>query len=184
MKLNHERFRSLAAEAGATPEQLAEALPKKTGRRKEAGQQVAAVRNWLAGRDHPRASAADIGALAGVLGTDAKAITRYVSTYRFSRSSPRKARLIADLIRGRRFDEAETLLRFSPKRAAGMTLKALRAAQADAEAAGASPADLVITESRVDEGPIIKRFRPKDRGRAHPIQKKTSHIVVGVEEIA
>ncbi|TVQ81193.1 MAG: 50S ribosomal protein L22 [Phycisphaeraceae bacterium] len=102
---------------------------------------------------------------------------------RFQRTSPRKARLLADLIRGRRVDEADTLLRFNPKRAAVMVRKALRAAIADAEQNEVPIDRLYVSESRVDEGMIIKRFRPKDRGRAHPIQKKTSHIVVGVEEL-
>ena len=81
------------------------------------------------------------------------------------------------------YNNADTLLRFNPKRAAVMVRKTLRAAIADAEQNEVPIDRLYVSESRVDEGMIIKRFRPKDRGRAHPIQKKTSHIVVGVEEL-
>jgi len=76
------------------------------------------------------------------------------------------------------------MLAFSTKRAAVHVRKALKAAMADAESLGVSEESLVVVESRVDEGPHIKRFRPKDRGRAHPILKRTSHITVGVEERA
>lgn len=164
-------------------EALAGALPKETDRAKAEREAQRCVRNWLAGRDHPRATREDIVALAGVLGVDPGQIARFTSMSRFQRTSPRKARLLADLIRGRRVDEADTLLRFNPKRAAVMVRKTLRAAIADAEQNEVPIDRLYVSESRVDEGLIIKRFRPKDRGRAHPIQKKTSHIVVGVEEL-
>ncbi|MEQ8850724.1 MAG: 50S ribosomal protein L22 [Phycisphaerales bacterium] len=161
--------------------QLAETLPT-SGRRKQLELAQKKIRNWLADRDHPRATSAEVGALASALGCRPTELIRFVSRYRWSRSSPRKARLVTDLIRGRRVDEASALLQFSPKRAAVFVRKALDAAVADAEQLDADVDSLVITESRVDEGVIIKRFRPKDRGRAHPIQKKTSHIIVGVEE--
>ena len=120
--------------------------------------------------------------MAGVLGVQAKDIARFTSIARFTRSSPRKARLMVDLIRGRQIDEAEALLEFSPRRAAVMVRKALSAARADAEAADASPDRLIVSEAFADGGPIIKRFQPKDRGRAHPIHKHTSHITIAVEE--
>ena len=170
-------------ESGVDVEALAAALPKETDRTKAEREAQRCVRNWIAGRDHPRATREDIVALAGVLGVEPGQIARFTSMSRFQRTSPRKARLLADLIRGRRVDEADTLLRFNPKRAAVMVRKALRAAIADAEQNEVPIDRLYVSESRVDEGMIIKRFRPKDRGRAHPIQKKTSHIVVGVEEL-
>lgn len=182
MRLNHQKLRELAAEAGLDAQTLADALPRETDRRKESERALKAVRNWLRGRDIPRATRPDIEALASVLGVEPSRIARFTSTIRFARSSPRKARLLADLIRGRRVDEAANLLEFNPRRAAVMVRKTLDAAVADAEAHDVSPDRLVVAESRIDEGVIIKRFRPKDRGRAHPIQKKTSHIVVGVQE--
>ena len=103
---------------------------------------------------------------------------------RFVRSSPRKARLVADLIRGKRVDDAMNLLTFSDKRAAQMLRKTLQTAIADAEQAEADTTRLFVTESRVDAGATMKRFQPKDRGRAHQILKRTSHLTIGVEEMA
>lgn len=104
------------------------------------------------------------------------------SKYRFARISARKARLIADMIRGRFVDDALNILKFSPHRAAGMISKALTSAAANAAEAEADTEELVVKEAYVDEGPTIKRIRPKDRGRVHRINKRTSHITVVVEE--
>ena len=106
----------------------------------------------------------------------------YQAKHRFARFAPRKARLVADLIRGRRIDDAMTELQFSMKRAAWYFKAVLASAIANAEEQEADVNRLVVSESRADEGPVIKRWRPKDRGRAHPIHKKTSHLVVSVEE--
>ncbi|MCL4211495.1 MAG: 50S ribosomal protein L22 [Phycisphaeraceae bacterium] len=106
----------------------------------------------------------------------------YRSTHRFARIAPRKARLVADLIRGRRVDDAMTQLQFSKKRAAYYFRNVLKSAIANAEEQDADVTSLYVTESRVDEGPTIKRFQPKDRGRAHQILKRTSHLHVAVDE--
>ena len=106
----------------------------------------------------------------------------FSSTYKFARISPRKARLLVDMIRGKQVDQAMTALEFSAKRAAIMVRKTLAAAVANADQAEADVRNLVVTEARVDEGPTMKRWQPKDRGRAHPILKRTSHIVVAVDE--
>ena len=76
------------------------------------------------------------------------------------------------------------MLTFSTKRAAVNIKKALTAAIADADQADADVTALYVSQSHVDEGPVMKRFRPKDRGRAHAILKQTSHITIGVEERA
>ncbi|MFO0840049.1 MAG: 50S ribosomal protein L22 [Phycisphaerae bacterium] len=102
--------------------------------------------------------------------------------HRYARVSERKVRLVADLIRGRRCDDALELLRFTNKRAAKMVDKVLRSAMANANEQEAAMNRLFVADAHADPGPIIKRFRPKDRGRAHPIQKRTSHIVVAVDE--
>jgi len=102
--------------------------------------------------------------------------------HRFARIAPRKARLVADLIRGKRIDEALTELEFSKKRAAWYFKAVLKSAIANAEEAEADVASLFVSESRVDAGPTIKRWQPKDRGRAHPIMKRTSHLHVAVDE--
>lgn len=106
----------------------------------------------------------------------------FKSTFRYARISPRKVRLVADLIRGRGINEARTLLQFSKKRAAVMMSKTLEAAIANADQAEADSRKLVVTEARVDGGPTIKRFQPKDRGRSFSILKRTSHIHVTVDE--
>jgi large subunit ribosomal protein L22 len=102
--------------------------------------------------------------------------------HRYARIAPRKARFIADLIRGLDIDEALTELELSKRRGAAFFKGVLRSAIANAEEADATVNRLFISESRVDEGPTIKRFQPKDRGRAHPIHKRTSHLHVTVDE--
>ncbi len=102
--------------------------------------------------------------------------------HRYARISPRKARLIVDMVRGRHVQDALDILKFTPNRAAPMISKVLTSAIANANEAEASVEDLFVTEAHIDEGPTMKRFRPKDRGRAHSILKRTSHITVVVEE--
>ena len=106
----------------------------------------------------------------------------WTSIHRYARMSPRKVRLVSGLIAGRPAREALDLLKFTRKRACVFVDKVLRAAMADADEQEADVRNLYVHEARVDEGPTIKRFRPKDRGRAHPIMKRTSHIVVTVGE--
>ncbi|HVP73917.1 MAG TPA: 50S ribosomal protein L22 [Phycisphaerales bacterium] len=106
----------------------------------------------------------------------------YTATHRFARIAPRKAQLVADLIRGRKVEEALTQLQMSKKRAAYYFRTVLKSAVANAEEADADIRNLVVTESRVDQGPTMKRFNQKDRGRAHPILKRSSHLVVAVDE--
>ncbi len=102
--------------------------------------------------------------------------------HRYARISERKVRLVADLIRGRACDEAVALLRFTHKRASVMVDRVLKSAMATANEGEAAMSKLYVAEARVDQGPIIKRFRAKDRGRAHAIQKRTSHITIAVDE--
>ena len=106
----------------------------------------------------------------------------YRSIHRFARIAPRKARLVADMIRGLRVDEALSALEYSPKRSACYYKAVLKSAIANAEESNADVSRLVVIESRADEGPTIKRFQPKDRGRSHPIMKRTSHLHVTVDE--
>jgi large subunit ribosomal protein L22 len=104
------------------------------------------------------------------------------ASHRFARIAPRKARLVADLIRGRTVDDAIVQLEMSKKRAAWFIKAVLKSAIANAEEQEALVQNLYVSESRVDEGPTIKRFQPKDRGRAHPINKRTSHIHIALDE--
>ena len=105
----------------------------------------------------------------------------YVNIHRGARISPTKVRPVARLIQGKPIDEAVSILEMSKRRGAVLLKQALLAAQANADQAEADVRQLVVTEARVDEGPTIKRLRPKDRGRAHRILKRTSHIVVAVD---
>jgi len=86
------------------------------------------------------------------------------------------------MIRGLDVEDALNVLRFTPNRAAPMISQTLASAVANANEAEADVERLFVIEARVDEGPTIKRIRPKDRGRMHPILKRTSHITVVVEE--
>ena len=105
----------------------------------------------------------------------------WTATHKYARISARKVRLIADLIRGRDVQDALNILKFTPHRAAGMVSKVLTSAIANANEAEANVESLFVDQAYVNEGPTIKRWRPKDRGRANPIMKRTSHIIVAVE---
>jgi large subunit ribosomal protein L22 len=108
----------------------------------------------------------------------------YEAKHRFARIAPRKARLIMDLIRGRDVDDAISMLRFSKQRASGMVEKVIRSAVANANEQADAPirSTLYVAKAWADPGPTIKRFQPKDRGKAYPIMKRTSHLVVALDE--
>jgi large subunit ribosomal protein L22 len=100
---------------------------------------------------------------------------------RFVRSSARKARLITDLIRGRSVPEARTVLAFSARSVARDVEKVLRSAVANAESRPDlhwNGDDLVVVTAYADEGPTLKRHRPRARGRVNAIMKRTCHITV------
>ena len=107
----------------------------------------------------------------------------YVAKHRFARIAPRKARLIMDLVRGRDVDDAISMLKFAKQRASGMVEKVIRSAVANANEQDTAPRNtLYVAKAWADPGPIIKRFQPKDRGKAYPIKKRTSHLVVEIAE--
>ena len=112
----------------------------------------------------------------------ARAIAKYV------RMSPRKVRLVVDLIRGKSVGEAYNILQFSTKAAAEPVGKTLRSAVANATVKAQDEGhvldvdELVVHEVRVDEGPTLHRFRAAAQGRASPINKRTSHITVVVDK--
>lgn len=106
----------------------------------------------------------------------------YKAIHRFARISPRKVRPLAELVRGKFADEALDTLRFQPQRGARMLEKVIRSAMANAEDLGEPrPDDLIVQEVRVDEGPRIKRLRPRARGMAHVYERKMAHISVHLE---
>lgn len=99
------------------------------------------------------------------------------------RQSPRKVRLIADLIRGKEVARAIPVLHTVAKRASLPIRKLLESAVANAtNNDGAKPETLIVKEIRVDEGPTMKRIRPRARGAAFPIRKRTSHIMITLGE--
>ena len=103
---------------------------------------------------------------------------------RYVRIAPRKARLIADQVRGMHIEKARALLQFSPRSAAQDIQKLIDSAASNAE----NNHDLIgdemkISSITVDEGPTLKRFRPRAQGRATPIHKRTSHIAVALTPV-
>lgn len=108
---------------------------------------------------------------------EAQAITRFV------RLSPQKVRLVVDQIRGKGVEEALNLLKFVPKRSAGIVAKTLRAAVANAENTQSVDVDrLYVKRAMVDEGGMWKRFIPRAQGRATRVRKRLSHITIVLDE--
>jgi large subunit ribosomal protein L22 len=101
---------------------------------------------------------------------------------RFTRIAPRKARLVADLIRGKRSEEAVSILTFTPKAAARIIIKLLRSAIANADQKKVDVDHLYVKTIMVDQGPTMKRFMPRALGRATTIRKRTSHITIVLDE--
>jgi large subunit ribosomal protein L22 len=98
------------------------------------------------------------------------------------RQSPRKVRLLADLVRGKRVKQALATLQFADKRAAGPFTKVILSAVANARLAGKDENNLKIAKVAVDKGTVMKRFMPRARGSASRINKRSSHIVVELSE--
>ncbi|AAO09265.1 MULTISPECIES: 50S ribosomal protein L22 [Vibrio] len=106
-----------------------------------------------------------------------------IAKHNFARISPQKARLVADLIRGKSVDQALEILTFSNKKAAVLVKKVLESAIANAEHnEGADIDDLNVAKIFVDEGPTMKRIMPRAKGRADRILKRSSHITVVVAD--
>src|ERR1035438_2726664 len=113
----------------------------------------------------------------------------YKALYRYADVSAQKIRPFASLIRGRAADEALELLKYLPNKSARLLELVLKSALGNAEYRGARNVDdLVVLESRVDGGPIMKRIMPRARGTAYPIKRRYSHIHVtlwdGEQEVA
>ena len=108
---------------------------------------------------------------------EAKAIAKYV------RMSPRKARLVANLIKGKDIQEAEAILRYTPNKAAKVIQKVLLSATANAENnLELDKSNLVVKSAIIDQGPSIKRIKPMAQGRADRMVHRTSHVTVVVAE--
>ena len=101
---------------------------------------------------------------------------------RYARITPMKARRVVDMVRGLPVDEALALLQFAPQAASETVYKVLESAIANAETTeGLERGDLVVSGAQVDEGPTMKRWRPRAQGRATRINKRTSHITLVVQ---
>jgi len=108
---------------------------------------------------------------------EARAVEKYM------RISPRKVKLVIDLVRDKKVEDAVNILSFTPKKAAELVRKAINSAASNAvENHGMEEDGLFISKIYVNEGPILKRFRPRARGRATRIRKRTSHITVIVSD--
>jgi large subunit ribosomal protein L22 len=117
----------------------------------------------------------------------AEAVPRAVARARYVHMTPMKTRRVVDLIRGRNAQEALAVLQFAPQAASGPVAKVLASAMANAahyaeqHSIRTDPETLWITAAFVDEGPTLKRFRPRAQGRTYRIRKRTSHITIEVE---
>jgi large subunit ribosomal protein L22 len=155
-----------AAKKSAAKKDAPKKAPAKKEGAKKAAPKAAAKKEPAKKKEAPKAAPAPLVV---------RASSRYV------RIAPRKARLIADQVRGLQIDKARALLQFSPRAAAQDIGKLIESAAANAE----NNFDLVADEMRVaeitvDEGPTLRRFRPRALGRATPINKRTSHIAVAL----
>src|SRR5512142_831171 len=124
-------------------------------------------------RGHPMATKSDVVALPG-----ARAVARHV------RIAPMKARRVVDLVRGMPAKEALVVLKFAPQAASEQVYKVLASAVANAENnERLDPDSLLVRSAFVDEGPTLKRFRPRAQGRAYRIRKRTCHITIEAESV-
>src|SRR5256885_15315786 len=111
-------------------------------------------------------------------------LPRAIARARYVRATPMKVRRVVDLIRGRSAAEALAVLKFAPQAASEPVAKVLASAVANAENnLDLDPDTLWISRAYVDEGPTLKRFRPRAQGRAYRIRKRTSHITIEVESL-
>lgn len=107
----------------------------------------------------------------------------YNASHRFARISARKVRPLADMIRGKHADEALDILKYQPQRGARLIEKVLKNALGNAEDLRADMDSLIVTDARVDGGPMFKRIRPRARGMAFQIKKRMSHIRISLESL-
>jgi large subunit ribosomal protein L22 len=180
--LNVKKFNQICRQRRMSIQQLAGHLTRGGRSLQEA---VSAIRNWKKGLLTPRPESEDIRQLAEALGVEVQEISQWRCIYRYAPMSPRKVRLVTQLIQGREVQDALDLLQFTRKRAAEAVRKVLQSAIASADEQEADVENLVVSEARVDPaGRRIgtKGWRAKDRGRAHPIRKEASHIIVSVSQ--
>ena len=180
--LDGGKLSRICEERELTIDKLAERLYR---RGLEGRKAITAIRNWMKNVPKPEPMKEDVDRLASALHVSENDLSRWYACYRYAPISPRKARLVTEMVAGRPVQEALDLLKFTPKRAASMVEKVLRSAIANADEQEAELESLYVSEARVDDaGNRIgtKRWIAKDRGRAHPINKKASHIHITVTQ--
>ena len=180
--LSANKLNKLCKKQAVSADQLAAQIARGNFDRQDAKR---AVKNWQRGLFKPTPGKEDIKRLAAALSVDVTDLTDWYSLCRYVPVSARKARLVTQLIAGKNVQEAMDLLKFTRKRASSMVNKVLKSAVANADEQQADVDRLCVSEARVDDAGIrlgTKRWRPKDRGRAHPIHKKACHIHVKVTQ--
>jgi large subunit ribosomal protein L22 len=180
--LSPEKLKKLSGQRKISVEQLAGQLVR-AGLDKQTA--ISAVKNWQHGLFKPIPGTEDLKRLAAALGVEPNDIAGWCSTCRYAPFAPRKARLVTQLIAGRKVQDALDILKFTRKRAAEMISKTLRAAIADADEQEADVDNLYVSEARVDDAGVrigTKRWIAKDRGRAHSLTKKGCHIHITVTQ--
>jgi large subunit ribosomal protein L22 len=181
--LSANKLKKMCEQRNISAEQLAGQLVRGGLDKKTAAK---AVKNWQKGLFKPIPRSEDVRNLATALSAEVNDLADWRSSYKFAPISPRKARLVTELIAGRGVQDALDILKFTRKRAASFISKILKSAVADADEQQADVDNLYVSCARVDEAGIrigTKRWIAKDRGRAHPIGKKASHIYVTVTQL-
>jgi large subunit ribosomal protein L22 len=180
--LSANKLKELCKQQKVDIEQLSKQLARGGLDAKEA---ATAVKNWQKGFFKPLPKPEDIRRLATALSVEVNDLVEWHSSHRYAPGSARKARLVTQLIAGRNVQDAMDILKFTHKRASTMVDKVLKSAVADADEQQADVDDLYVSSAYVDDAGVriaTKRWRPKDRGRAHPIRKKACHIHVTVTQ--
>ncbi len=181
--LSSYKLKKIFRRQSRTVEQLAEQIVRPGLNRKAA---VSAIKNWQKGLFKPIPRKQDMEKLASALSVEVNDISEWCSTYRYAPGSPLKARPVARMIVGRPVQDAMDILKFTKKRSAAMINKVLKSAIADADEQQAETDNLYVASAIIDDAGVrigTKRFRAKDRGRAHAIAQKASHIHVTVSLI-
>jgi large subunit ribosomal protein L22 len=180
--LNPEKLKKISKQRKVSLEQLGGQLVRAGLDKQDA---ISAVKNWQHGLFKPIPGSEDVKRLATALGVEPNDIAGWCSTCRYAPFAPRKARLVTQLIAGRKVQDALDILKFTRKRAADIISKVLRAAIADADEQEADVDSLYISEARVDDAGVrigTKRWIAKDRGRAHSLTKKGCHVHITVSQ--
>lgn len=181
--LSSNKLKKLCSKRRVNIEDLASQIVRGGFDKKKA---ASAIKNWQKGLMKPIPRKEDIRKLAAALGVSENDLGSWSSSYRYAPVAPRKARLVTQLIAGRAVQDAMDILKFTRKRSAGMVDKVLKCAVADADEQQADVDSLYVLEARVDGAGVrlgTKRWRAKDRGRAHSIRKEACHIHVTVTQL-